>query len=157
MSEYNTPEFTRYAALHQTPNGAGDARPTALQIVQDEGLEGKLAGKVGAYTNLFHQLCCQTLLTRQVLITGCSSGIGIETARAMEATGAHVFATARDLNKGKKALADSTYPVKAIVSSAPAHQSNHRPRTGQARTGTSRSQLSYLRSHLCQILPPKDQ
>jgi NADP-dependent 3-hydroxy acid dehydrogenase YdfG len=42
-----------------------------------------------------------------VLITGCSSGIGIETARAMKATGAHVIATARDLNKGKKALADS--------------------------------------------------
>lgn len=115
MSEYNTPEFTRYAAVHQNPKGAGDARPTALQIVQDERLQGKLAGKV-------------------VVITGCSSGIGIETARAMKATGAHVFATARDLEKGKKALADSESPVRGIACPAFAHQSNHSPRTGQART-----------------------
>jgi hypothetical protein len=40
MSEYNTPEFTRYAAVHKDLNGPGDARPTALQIVQDNELEG---------------------------------------------------------------------------------------------------------------------
>ncbi|KAF2447876.1 NAD(P)-binding protein [Karstenula rhodostoma CBS 690.94] len=93
MADYNAPEFKRYAAVHEKPKGAGDSRPTALQIVKDNELEGKLAGKV-------------------VLITGCSSGIGIETARAMKATGAHVFATARDLNKGKKALADILEPGK---------------------------------------------
>lgn len=47
-----------------------------------------------------------------VLITGCSAGIGVETARAMKATGAHVFATARDLVKGQKALADILEPGK---------------------------------------------
>lgn len=48
---------SHYAAVHKTPGGPGDARPTALDIVKDEELEGKLSDKV-------------------VLITGCSSGIG---------------------------------------------------------------------------------
>ncbi len=64
--------------LHR--NGPGDARPTALQIVRDEGLVGKLTGK-------------------NVVITGCSSGVGAEAVRAMHATGATVFATARDAAK----------------------------------------------------------
>ncbi|KAL8705625.1 MAG: hypothetical protein Q9201_001262 [Fulgogasparrea decipioides] len=82
---------SRYAAAHANPAGPGDARPTALDIVKDEGLEGKLSDKV-------------------VLITGCSSGIGIETAKAMAATGAKVFCTARDLRKGESALADILKP-----------------------------------------------
>jgi hypothetical protein len=41
MSDYNTAEFTRYADVHKQTNGAGDARPTALQIVKDNNLEGK--------------------------------------------------------------------------------------------------------------------
>lgn len=48
---------SRYAAAHADPAGPGDGRPSALDIVKDEGLEGKLSDKV-------------------VLITGCSSGIG---------------------------------------------------------------------------------
>jgi NAD(P)-dependent dehydrogenase (short-subunit alcohol dehydrogenase family) len=40
------------------------------------------------------------------LITGCSSGIGIETARALKTTGARLFLTARDLSKGREALGD---------------------------------------------------
>lgn len=75
----------RYAEAHVSPQGAGDARPTALDIVTDETLEGKLSDKV-------------------VLITGCSSGLGVETARAMSATGAKVYCTARDAAKGQKAL-----------------------------------------------------
>lgn len=43
MAEYNTPEFTRYADVHKELKGAGDARPTALQIVQDNNLEGMCA------------------------------------------------------------------------------------------------------------------
>ncbi|KAI8833761.1 short-chain dehydrogenase [Chytridium lagenaria] len=62
-------------------HGPGDARPTALQIIKDQDLEGKLVGKV-------------------FLITGCSSGIGVETARAIHATGADVYITVRDVVKG---------------------------------------------------------
>lgn len=78
---------TTYAAVHAHPSGPGDARPTALQIVQDEGLEQKLTGKV-------------------ILITGCSSGIGIETARALSKTGARLYVTARNEEKAKGALGD---------------------------------------------------
>jgi len=83
----------RYTASHAETAGAGDARPTALQIVQDLSLEHKLAGKV-------------------VLITGTSSGIGIETVRAMAATGARVFCTVRNMKKGQEALADILSPGK---------------------------------------------
>ena len=82
---------SKYAAAHASTKGPGDARPTALQIIQDEGLEGKLQGKVA-------------------FITGCSSGIGIETARAISATGATVYAAVRDLEKGKVALGDILSP-----------------------------------------------
>ena len=74
-----------YAAAHANPQGAGDTRPTALQIVDDEGLKGKLTDKV-------------------MLVTGGSSGIGIETVRAFHATGAKVFTTVRDLAKGQKVV-----------------------------------------------------
>lgn len=77
--------MSQYHDSHIKPNGPGDARPTALQIVQDEGLVGKLIDKV-------------------MLVTGASSGIGIETAAALHATGATVFATARDLTKGQKVI-----------------------------------------------------
>jgi len=79
----------RYTNVHRPDvrKGAGDARPTALDIVRDENLAGKLKGK-------------------SALVTGTSSGIGIETARALAATGMHVFCTARNVDKGRKALAD---------------------------------------------------
>lgn len=50
--------MSRYADAHKNPKGPGDARPTALQIVQDEDALGKLQGKV-------------------IIVTGGSSGIGI--------------------------------------------------------------------------------
>lgn len=38
-----------------------------------------------------------------VLITGCSpGGLGVETAKAIRLTGAHVFITVRDTAKGKQ-------------------------------------------------------
>lgn len=77
--------MSRYAAAHKNPHGPGDARPTAMQIVKDEGMESKLHSKV-------------------IVITGTSSGLGIETARALAATGATLYLTARDLEKAKGAL-----------------------------------------------------
>ncbi|VUC33011.1 unnamed protein product [Clonostachys rosea] len=79
--------MSRYAEAQANPTGPGDARPTALQIVKDNGLEGKLVGKVA-------------------VVTGVSSGIGIETARALDATGITLFLTARDTAKAKTALAE---------------------------------------------------
>ncbi|KAH7096034.1 hypothetical protein FB567DRAFT_514049 [Paraphoma chrysanthemicola] len=93
MADYSTSDFTRYVDIHKDPRGVGDARPTALQIVKDNDLEGKLGGKT-------------------ILITGTSSGIGIETARALKATGARLFLTARNLSKGRDALGDILEPGK---------------------------------------------
>ena len=78
---------TRNNSVHRSPNGPGDGRPTAKQIIQDEALEGRLGGK-------------------SVLITGCSSGIGVETVKALFLTGATLYLTARNLDKAKKALGD---------------------------------------------------
>lgn len=40
INDYNTPEFTRYADAHKELKGPGDARPTALQIINDNNLQG---------------------------------------------------------------------------------------------------------------------
>ena len=57
--------------------------PTAQQIIEREGVIGKWTDKV-------------------ILITGASSGIGTETARALYQTGAHLFLPVRDAAKGDK-------------------------------------------------------
>lgn len=77
--------MSRYASAHEDPRGPGDSRPTALQIIKDEHAEGTLRDKV-------------------IVITGISSGIGVETVRALSETGARFFLTARDLKKAQKAL-----------------------------------------------------
>ena len=71
-----------YAEHYVQPKGPGDARPTALQVIKDQDLLGKWTDKVA-------------------LVTGGTSGIGVDTARALYATGAHVFITGRDLNKAQ--------------------------------------------------------
>ncbi|KAK7429790.1 hypothetical protein QQZ08_003635 [Neonectria magnoliae] len=76
-----------YTAVHKNPQGPGDSRPTALQIIKDNDMEGKLVGKIA-------------------VITGVSSGLGIETVRALALTGLRLLLTARDLAKAKAALMD---------------------------------------------------
>ncbi|KAB8075832.1 hypothetical protein BDV29DRAFT_200692 [Aspergillus leporis] len=83
--------MSRYAEVHANARGAGDARPTALQIVKDAQMEGRLAGKAA-------------------VITGVSSGIGIETVKALAATGVTLYLTARDLTKAQTALGDVFKP-----------------------------------------------
>ena len=82
---------SRYATVHESPEGPGDARPTAQEVVRDEDLEGKMAGKVA-------------------LITGCSSGIGIETAKALNTTGMRLFLGVRNITKGESTLFDILKP-----------------------------------------------
>ncbi|KAK7452982.1 hypothetical protein CaCOL14_005171 [Colletotrichum acutatum] len=89
--------MSRYAEAFQTPKGPGDARPTALQIIQDEGLVGKLTGKT-------------------ILITGANQGIGLETARALYQTGATIYLGVRSREKGEKAIADITASTKTETS-----------------------------------------
>ncbi|KAH6714894.1 hypothetical protein BKA61DRAFT_480605 [Leptodontidium sp. MPI-SDFR-AT-0119] len=77
--------MSRYKAQHTNPSGPGNSRPTALQIIKDEGLVGKLTGKV-------------------IFITGANQGLGLESARALYETGATIYMGVRDLVKGEKAI-----------------------------------------------------
>ena len=45
------------------------------------------------------------LTGKRILVTGVSAGLGVETARALVARGAHVVGTARDLDKARAATA----------------------------------------------------
>lgn len=77
---YPSNPYKPYEENHRTLNGPGDSRPSSLQVIQDCNAIGKLKGKT-------------------VLITGCSAGLGVETARALYETGATIFMTARDMTK----------------------------------------------------------
>jgi NAD(P)-dependent dehydrogenase (short-subunit alcohol dehydrogenase family) len=59
----------------------------------------------GATSTTDDVLAGQDLSGRRVLVTGMSSGLGIETARALAAHGAYVVGTARDLAKAEAATA----------------------------------------------------
>lgn len=76
-----------YAKQHDALNGPGDDRPTAMQVIKDNKLNNAWTDKV-------------------VLITGATSGIGIETLRAIHATGAKVFITARSQEKADNTIKD---------------------------------------------------
>lgn len=58
-----------------------------MQIIKDEGLEGKLDNRVA-------------------IVTGASSGIGVETARALYANGAVVYMPVRNTKKGDDVAED---------------------------------------------------
>lgn len=85
-----------YTADHANPRGVGDARPTALQIIQDENLEGKLTGN-------------------GTDITGTTSRIGIETTRSLSIMGAILILTARDLKKAEIVLAGIVEPGRELL------------------------------------------
>ena len=72
-----------YASLYASPNGPGDKRPTALDVIKDNDLVGKWTDKV-------------------VLLTGGSNGIGVDQVKNLARTGAKVFFTARDQAKGDR-------------------------------------------------------
>ncbi|KAF3057025.1 Retinol dehydrogenase 12 [Daldinia childiae] len=75
-----------YLEQHKAYQGPGDTRPTAIQIVEDQGL-----------------VSSPSWIGRVVLVTGCSpGGLGPETAKAIHLTGADVYITVRDVTKGKQ-------------------------------------------------------
>jgi NAD(P)-dependent dehydrogenase (short-subunit alcohol dehydrogenase family) len=95
--------FGRYHDTWVNRTGPGDSRPTALQIVKDEDLVGKLGDKV-------------------IVVTGASSGIGIETVRALRVTGATLVATARNKTKADpiieeivKSTPENENPVHLVI------------------------------------------
>lgn len=94
--------MSRYSAAFANPKGPGDARPTAFQIVKDEDLVGQLTGKI-------------------ILITGANSGIGLEAARALHATGATLFITARSEAKAQKAVEEITKDADPSIPAAHIH------------------------------------
>ncbi|KAJ8130388.1 hypothetical protein O1611_g3241 [Lasiodiplodia mahajangana] len=71
-----------YAEAHADPKGPNDMRPTSAQIIYDGGLVNAMAGKV-------------------MLVTGSTSGIGVDTVKALHLTGADVYMQARDLKKAE--------------------------------------------------------
>ena len=64
--------FQPYASSHIDPQGPGDSRPTAQQILED----------CDAISNLTQ---------KSILITGASSGLGVATAAALYRTGAQLY------------------------------------------------------------------
>lgn len=75
-----------YAQQHDTPQGAGDARPTATQD-----MEGQSIVASPSYTG------------RAVLITSCSPDrLRPVTAKATYLTGADIFISDQDFAKGKQ-------------------------------------------------------
>ncbi|KXH45559.1 short chain dehydrogenase [Colletotrichum nymphaeae SA-01] len=84
-SSFSSTRSLHRAAQIRRPYRTRRRPPNGLQIVQDQDLVGKLPHKV-------------------ILVTGVSSGLGIETLKALAATGATVYGTARDLSKARAAL-----------------------------------------------------
>jgi NAD(P)-dependent dehydrogenase (short-subunit alcohol dehydrogenase family) len=62
-----------------------------------------MAGPFGATSTTDEVLEGVDLSGKRILVTGVSAGLGVETARALAAHGAHVVGAARDLSKAKAA------------------------------------------------------
>jgi NAD(P)-dependent dehydrogenase (short-subunit alcohol dehydrogenase family) len=63
------------------------------------------ATSFGATSTTEDVLSGANLKGKQVLVTGVSAGLGVETARSLVAHGAHVVGAARDLSKAENATA----------------------------------------------------
>ena len=88
--------MSRYAAAHKNTSGPGDARPKALQIISDDNLTGALQDKT-------------------LFLIGASASIGIDTGRALAATGARLFLGGRSVEKTQQACAGFLEPGRVTV------------------------------------------
>ena len=64
-----------------------------------------MTAQFGARSTADEVLAGVDLSGRRALVTGVSAGLGVETARALAAAGAHVVGPARDLDKARRAVA----------------------------------------------------
>lgn len=62
-----------------------------------------MGGVFGASSTTDEVLAGMNLRGKRIFVTGVSAGLGVETARALAAHGAHVVGAARDLVKAKAA------------------------------------------------------
>lgn len=82
-----TEPYQPYAAAHLNTKGPGDARPTAFQVLEDCKAIDTLRGKVA-------------------VITGCSTGLGVETVRVLYEAGLTLFLTSRDMKRQEGVIHD---------------------------------------------------
>lgn len=62
--------MSRYAEAFGQPRGPGDARPTALQIIKDEGLENNMRDKVHKIVHDYKYIRANSMETRFSLSRG---------------------------------------------------------------------------------------
>src|SRR6201997_5711081 len=89
-------------------------RPVSKSLIGECGM----ATKFGAKSTTEDVLAGVNLEGKRILVTGVSAGLGVETARALVAHGAHVTGAARDLAKAERA----TGQVRASATSAGAFE-----------------------------------
>ena len=71
--------------IHDLPTSSFDGEPTAEEVTEGIDLTGKVA-----------------------VVTGCNSGLGLETMRVLALRGAHVFGTGRNLERAWRPLGPET-------------------------------------------------
>ncbi|KAF4213727.1 hypothetical protein CNMCM8980_003720 [Aspergillus fumigatiaffinis] len=106
--------------------------PTALSIIESENLTHALPDKV-------------------ILITGCSSGLGAATARALSKTNATLFLAVRDISKARHVLADLLAPASdsASASSSDPHSASDAGR--KPTTSSSQGEIRLLHMDLASL------